>query len=55
MTATKTGPTTATGTTPARAAEEAYIAAFFGQFLRAQPSPLMHGPSPHYPEIQFDR
>jgi len=37
------------------AAEEAYITAFFAQFLRGQPSPLLNGPSSHYPEIQFVR
>jgi platelet-activating factor acetylhydrolase isoform II len=42
---------------PARAvtAEEACIAAFFGRFLRGQASPLLDGPSPRYPEIQFVR
>jgi predicted dienelactone hydrolase len=42
---------------PARAvtAEEAYISAFFGRFLRGQASPLLDGPSPRYPEIQFVR
>jgi dienelactone hydrolase len=42
---------------PARAvtAEEAYIAAFFGRFLRGQASPLLDAPSPRYPEIQFVR
>jgi hypothetical protein len=42
---------------PARAvtAEEAYIAAFFGRFLRGRPSPLLNAPSPRYPEIQFVR
>jgi dienelactone hydrolase len=42
---------------PARAvtAEEAYIAAFFGRFLRGQPSPLLDAPSPRYPEIRFVR
>lgn len=42
---------------PARAvtAEETYVAAFFGRFLRGQASPPLDGPSPRYPEIQFVR
>ncbi|HEX3750280.1 MAG TPA: lipase [Streptosporangiaceae bacterium] len=36
-------------------AEEAYVAAFFGRFLRGQASPLLDGPSPRYPQIAFVR
>ena len=36
-------------------AEEAYVAAFFGRFLRGQASPLLDGPSPRYPQIDFIR
>jgi dienelactone hydrolase len=36
-------------------AEEAYISAFFGRWLRGQPGRLLDGPSPHYPEISFIR
>jgi dienelactone hydrolase len=32
-----------------------YISAWFGQYLRHQSSPLLAGPSPHYPEVQFVR
>lgn len=31
----------------------AYLAAFFGQTLKGQPSPLLQGPSSDYPEVQF--
>lgn len=37
------------------AAEEAYIAAFFGHWLRGQNGHLLNGPSPRYPEITFVR
>jgi hypothetical protein len=40
---------------PAVAAEKAYVAAFFGRFLRGQDSPLLDGPSPRYPQIAFIR
>jgi dienelactone hydrolase len=42
---------------PGRAvsAEEAYVAAFFGRWLRGQASPLLDGPSPRYPQIAFVR
>jgi hypothetical protein len=42
---------------PAQAvtAEETYISAFLGQWLRGQSSPLLNGPSPRFPEIQFVR
>jgi len=36
-------------------AEQAYLAAFFGQWLRGQPSPLLTGPSLRYPQISFIR
>jgi hypothetical protein len=36
-------------------AEEAYVAAFFGRWLRGQASPLLDGPSPRYPQIAFVR
>lgn len=36
-------------------AEEAYVAAFSGRFLRGQASPLLDGPSPRYPQIAFVR
>jgi dienelactone hydrolase len=35
------------------AVERAYIAAWFDAFLRHQPSRLLGGPSPRYPEVQF--
>lgn len=34
-------------------AERAYIAAFFDLQLKHQPSNLLSGPSPGYPEVQF--
>ncbi len=37
------------------AAEEAYIAAFFGHWLRGRGGQLLDGPSPRYPEITFVR
>jgi dienelactone hydrolase len=42
---------------PARAvaAEDAYIAAFFGRFLGAGGGHLLDGPSPRYPDITFVR
>jgi hypothetical protein len=42
---------------PARAvaAEEAYIAAFFGRWLRGDDNQLLDGPSPRYPEFTFVR
>jgi predicted dienelactone hydrolase len=33
---------------------DAYILAFFNQYLKNQPSPLLSGPSPDYPEVQFE-
>jgi hypothetical protein len=36
-------------------AEEAYVSAFFGHFLRGQGGHLLDGPSPRYPEIAFIR
>jgi predicted dienelactone hydrolase len=33
---------------------DAYILAFFNQYLKNQPSPLLNGPSPDYPEVQFE-
>jgi hypothetical protein len=40
---------------PARAvrAEQAYLSAFFGRFLRGQDNHLLDGPSPRYPEFAF--
>ena len=35
------------------AAERAYIAAFFDLHLRGQRSPLLNGPSPRYPQVEF--
>ena len=42
---------------PAQAvrAEQAYISAFFGHWLRGQSGHLLDGPSPRYPQIQFIR
>ena len=42
---------------PARAiaAEEAYVSAFFGRWLRGLPGHLLDGPSPRYPGIAFIR
>jgi dienelactone hydrolase len=36
-------------------AEEAYVGAFFGRWLRGQASSLLDGPSPRYPQIAFVR
>jgi predicted dienelactone hydrolase len=36
-------------------AEQAYISAFFGRWLRGQSGHLLDGPSPRYPQIQFIR
>src|SRR6202012_5541053 len=36
-------------------AEEAFVGAFFGRWLRGQASPLLDGPSPRYPQIAFVR
>lgn len=36
-------------------AEQAYLAAFFGRFLRGQDNHLLDGPSPRYPEFAFVR
>jgi predicted dienelactone hydrolase len=36
-------------------AEEAYLAAFFGRFLRGQDNHLLDGPSSRYPEFSFIR
>jgi hypothetical protein len=36
-------------------AEQAYLAAFFGRFLRSQDNHLLDGPSPRYPEFAFLR
>jgi predicted dienelactone hydrolase len=40
---------------PAVRAEQAYISAFFGRWLRGQSGHLLNGPSPRYPQIQFIR
>jgi predicted dienelactone hydrolase len=40
---------------PAVRAEQAYISAFFGRWLRGQSGHLLDGPSPRYPQIQFIR
>jgi predicted dienelactone hydrolase len=32
-----------------------YLVAFFDQTLKGQPSPLLAGPSPSYPEVTFER
>jgi hypothetical protein len=34
---------------------EAYVEAFFGQYLKGRASPLLNGPSPDYPEISFEK
>jgi len=34
---------------------DAYVLAFFEQTLRGQPSSLLAGPSPEYPEVRLDR
>ncbi len=33
----------------------AYVAAFFEQYLRGVPQPLLDGPSPAHPEVVFER
>lgn len=40
---------------PAVRAEQAYISAFFGRWLRGQDGHLLDGPSPRYPQIEFIR
>jgi pimeloyl-ACP methyl ester carboxylesterase len=40
---------------PAVSAEEAYVSAFFGHWLRGQDGHLLTGPSPRYPQIAFIR
>jgi predicted dienelactone hydrolase len=42
---------------PARAEQvtNAYLQAFFDQYLRNRPSPLLSGPSPAYPEVQVSK
>jgi dienelactone hydrolase len=40
---------------PAVRAEEAYVSAFFGHWLRGQDGHLLAGPSPRYPQIAFIR
>ena len=40
---------------PAVRAEQAYISAFFGRWLRGQSGHLLDGPSPRYPQIAFIR
>jgi hypothetical protein len=42
-------------TSPAVSAEEAYVPAFFGHWLRGQDGHLLAGPSPRYPQIAFIR
>lgn len=37
------------------AAQRAYLAAFFDQHLKGIDQPLLHGPSPHHPDIDFIR
>lgn len=41
---------------PSRAAQviNAYALAFFGQYLKGEVSPLLEGPSPDYPEAEFE-
>ncbi|MGW3232039.1 alpha/beta hydrolase family protein [Kitasatospora sp. NPDC001095] len=36
------------------AAQRAYLTAYFNLHLRAVPTPLLDGPTPHWPEIRFD-
>lgn len=40
---------------PSRMAEitTAYTLAFFGKHLKGEASPLLDGPSPEYPEVEF--
>ena len=33
---------------------DAYMLAYFDQYLKQRPSPLLNGPSPDYPEAQFE-
>jgi len=33
---------------------DAYVVAFFDQYLKNQPSPLLTGASPSYPEVTFE-
>jgi len=33
---------------------DAYLLAYFNKYLKGQPSPLLTGPSPDYPEVQFE-
>jgi dienelactone hydrolase len=40
---------------PAVQAEQAYLSAFFGRWLRGQSGHLLDGPSPRYPQIAFIR
>ena len=40
---------------PAVRAEQAYLSAFFGRWLRGQGGHLLDGPSPRYPQIAFIR
>ena len=40
---------------PAVSAEEAYVSAFFGHWLRGQDGHLLAGPSPRYPQIALIR
>ncbi|TCO49702.1 alpha/beta hydrolase family protein [Actinocrispum wychmicini] len=37
------------------AVQRAYVRAFFGKYLRRHDSPLLTGPSPRYPEVQYLR
>ena len=41
---------------PARALgiTQAYVEAFFGQYLKGEKSALLNGPSPEYPEVSFE-
>ena len=34
---------------------ETYLVAFFDKHLRGEPAPLLDGPSPAYPEVQFEK
>jgi hypothetical protein len=42
---------------PARVlrSEHTYIQAFFDQHLRNRPRPVLNGPTPENPDIQFER
>lgn len=35
------------------ASQRAYIAAFFDQHLKGEDQPLLQGPSPHHPDVDF--